>query len=763
MKKTNMILSSIIAVFMVLSVISGCEQQIINGNGKYGPGTYQEVSFDLGKEVKTKTFTSEKELDAFLKNVQTSSGNYYGGGGMMMKSASAPTAVREEMIALDSSVGSSGEGSVSALPNDHSQTNNQVESVDEADIIKTDGDYIYTVSNNVLFIVKAYPGEDAKVVSKLKFESMNPESIFLSGNHLAVFGNFYDNDYFKKINYFPRSGMSFFNVYDISDKENPKLVKEYKFDGNFFRGRMYGDYVYLITNTYPRYNVYPMPLMYSGTEKIAMPIDHIYYYDMPYSNPTFVNIHAINLNDLSEEVESKSIAVDSTENMYMSEKNLYIASTDYINEYEIQRKIAIDLLEPMLTDSDKVLIEKIKQTDDDVLSKYEKDQKIYQIIESYSQMLTQDEQQDLSDKADKKMREEMKKYKYMEYTVINKISIDGNKIEPVANGKIPGRINNQFSMDEKDDVLRIATTVSQRWSSYFTETSAGSVSGSTGVAQVVEASPDIVSEKAVATSAKLAVNSVSPDVRIMPPIRNGFQESMNNVYTLDSNLEIMDSIEGLAEGEQIFSTRFMGDRLYMVTFRQVDPFFVVDLSDPTDIEVLGKLKIPGFSRYLHPYDKDTIIGIGQDASDSGRAKGFKVSLFDVSDVENPKEIAKYVSDSDYASSTALWEHRAFLFSKDKELMVIPIYNYDYQDPTENYNGALVFKVTKDEIKLRGLIDHSQGTNTQYYWSPMVERSLYIEDLLYTKSPGLLRINKIDTLDKVKNVDLDYSDIPIKVY
>ena len=103
----------------------------------------------------------------------------------------------------------------------------------------------------------------------------------------------------------------------------------------------------------------------------------------------------------------------------------------------------------------------------------------------------------------------------------------------------------------------------------------------------------------------------------------------------------------------------------MVTFEQVDPFFVIDLSNPKKIKELGKLKIPGFSRYLHPYDKNTIIGIGKDATETGRTKGLKISLFDVSDVENPEEIAKYVSESRYADSTALYEHKAFLFSKEK--------------------------------------------------------------------------------------------------
>jgi uncharacterized secreted protein with C-terminal beta-propeller domain len=137
-------------------------------------------------------------------------------------------------------------------------------------------------------------------------------------------------------------------------------------------------------------------------------------------------------------------------------------------------------------------------------------------------------------------------------------------------------------------------------------------------------------------------------------------------------------------------------------------------------------------------------------------------LFDVTDVENPKEVAKYVGDDKYAYSSALYEHKAFLFSKDKDLMVIPVYNYDYQNAENNYNGAFVFKISKDEIKLRGLIDHSKATE-YYYWQPSVERSLYINDMLYTKSLSMIRINRLDTLLGVKNVTLTPMTSKIPIY
>lgn len=687
-------------------------------------GTYSTAElFDPAAELEAKTFKSEQEFTDFVK--KNAASNYYGYYGGLRGGVMYDLAIEKSIssVAPTAAAGDSANAAVqvNAEEGGYSTTNNQVRGVDEGDIMKTDGEYIYTVTGNTVFIIKAYPGEDAEIVSTIKLKSQ-PSGLFIKGDKLVVYGNFYDLDYFKEIDFVPKQGMTFFNIYDVSDHSEPDLVKEYKFEGNYFESRMYGDFVYFITTTGSYYrDVYPTPLVIDGTVKSSIAYDSIYYYPIPYQSVQFANIHAVDLSSPDNDVESKSVAVESSQNMYMSEKNIFITYTEYINEWELRQKIIIDLLTPELTDSDKELIEKIKETDNDVLSQAEKDSKILQIVQTYASYMTEAEQEDFNDQVEEELQEKLDEYEYMEYTIINKVSVDNGKIEIVANGKVPGHVNNQFSMDEYENVLRIATTISQRWSYLKGESQE--------------------------------------------------TQSTNNVFTLDEDLELLDSLKGLAKGETIQSTRFMGDRLYMVTFRQVDPFFVIDLSNPKDIKELGLLKIPGFSRYLHPYDENTIIGIGRDASTTGQTRGLKISLFDVSDVENPKEIAKFVTDERYAQSTAEYEHKAFLFSKANNMLVIPAYSYDYGrcwgdvctegGSATGYNGAFVFKVTKDEITLRGLIDHSTGA--KYYYSPAVERSLYIQDELYTKSPNLLRINKIDDLSKVKNIELQAGGSPYPVY
>ena len=303
-------------------------------------------------------------------------------------------------------------------------------------------------------------------------------------------------------------------------------------------------------------------------------------------------------------------------------------------------------------------------------------------------------------------------------TGVHKIKLDNGNIEGIADGSVPGWVLNQFSMDESNNYFRIATTTGHAW---------------------------------------------------------GVSTSKNNVYILDADLKIVGRLEDLAPGEQIYSARFMGDRLYLVTFKKVDPLFVIDLKDPTAPKVLGKLKIPGYSNYLHPYDETHIIGLGKEAIDSEKGnfawyQGVKLSLFDVSDVANPREVAKLEIGNRGTDSPALSDHKAFLFSREKNLLVIPILEARI-DPSIYggrvqaniygdyvYQGAYVFQISTEGIQLRGRITHLKGDEllkSGYWFSSeySVYRCLYIGENLYTISGGMVKINSLSDLSELKAIPL----------
>ena len=213
------------------------------------------------------------------------------------------------------------------------------------------------------------------------------------------------------------------------------------------------------------------------------------------------------------------------------------------------------------------------------------------------------------------------------------VKVDLN-LEPLADGEIPGRLLNQFSMDEYRDYLRVATTFGDE----------------------------------------------------------------NDLYVLDERLKVAGKITGFGEDERIYAVRFIGDRGYIVTFRETDPFFVIDLSDPKNPEIRGELKIPGFSSYLHPVSEHLILGVGREGS------YVKLSLFDVSDAANPKEISRYTLKESW--SEVLYNHHAFLMDSKHGIFFLPAGNHGY---VFSYDGGL---------ELVKAID-----------APAV-RALYIDDYLY---------------------------------
>jgi len=289
---------------------------------------------------------------------------------------------------------------------------------------------------------------------------------------------------------------------------------------------------------------------------------------------------------------------------------------------------------------------------------------------------------------------------------------------------------NQFSMDENREYLRIATTTGSTWGT-------------------------------------------------------GQNMSQNNVYVLDESMSIVGRIENIAPGERIYSARFMGDRAYLVTFKNTDPLFVLDLKKPTEPKILGALKIPGYSDYLHPYDENHLIGFGKDTieienknaqgevvSTQAYYQGMKLALFDVSDVHNPQELYKEIIGDRGTESELLRNHKALLFDKEKELLAFPVtvmkIPAEQKEKDANaimygqfaYQGAYIYQLNlKDGFTLRGRITHLSEEDLlkagyrSYNRENEVKRILYIGDTLYTLSDGMVKAHGLVDLVERKAVQL----------
>ncbi len=666
-----------------------------------------------------KKISSQEELKDILEASSLLGGNFYDvrmTRSVMAVAESMGEFVGEDldmMMAVPTMESSKDESGGS----DYSTTNVQVQNVDEPDYIKNDSKYVYIVSQNTLSIIDAYPAESAKLILKiaLDIDSQHIQNMFLNDDRLVIFYNGQsDDEIIPQYDFVPRRSYSLVThalIVDVSDKEHPTILKDYSIDGHFMDARMIGNYAYFVTNSNVDYQYPRLPVIMEDSIRIMTP--DAFYFDNVEQFSNFNTLTAIDI--FGDKINSESFLMGHTGTFYVSEDNFYLTYQQNMpfGFYEnSSRDRFFDVVVPLLPNNIQEQIKAI-QNDSSINSSVQWI-KISELMQkSYNQM-DKNEKEELFEKIrealnqyDAKIQEDTRK------TVIHKISIDEDKIKYVAKGTVPGRLLNQFSMDENGDRFRVATTTE-----YY--------------------------------------------------IQHQGMIRANAVYVLDEQLNIVGELDEIAPDESIFSARFMGDRLYLVTFQQIDPFFVIDLSADTP-KILGELKIPGFSNYLHPYDEEHVIGIGRDTKevDNGRVQqlGIKIALFNVADVKNPKVADDIIVGDSSTHSEALYEHKSFFFDKKSRVLSIPIsgdaeslsgiINSKKFAPDHNrWSGFYVFDLNSSEgFNLKGTITHSAAKDSRYYGMSNA-RTFYIDEILYTSSEGYLKMNFLDSLEEVNSIKLE---------
>jgi inhibitor of cysteine peptidase len=696
------VLSAIVLVSMIYAF--GSTSTILpSGQNPSGPGGTSTVG-NLPNQILSgmKTFSSIDELRNYINN--TSQQSYYFAGGPLdsqffgsTTSISAPSYSLGVTQNLPSAAGTS-----SKAADSYSTTNVQVAGVDEPDTVKTDGQYIYTVStsqnpgyyfggynlqtSNAIYIISANP-QNPQIISKISLgNDTEPAGLFLSqdSSKLVVLASKYQVYAYANEPiplYSTRLGVAmlgpyqsdvytYINVYDISNKANPVLARNFTVTGSYFDSRMIDNYVYAVVSqpAIVYNNTVNLPAIYNGKNEYGLAPTSIYYTDMVQpSYYTFTSFFGMNILDNSQQPTNMTIMMGGASTMYVSTNNMYVTYPTWTSGGE--------------------------------------------------------------------------------YTSIYRVSINASQLTFEAQGNVTGYTINQYSMDEYNGYFRIATNFQN-------------------------------------TTISKTFSSFQP-------------KQMNNIYVLNSDLTTIGKLEGVAQNENLYAARFMGNRCFLVTFKQTDPFFVIDLINPVAPKVAGELKIPGYSSYLHPYDENHVIGLGSESQiNSGwESTNVKLSLFDVTDINNPSEIANYMVQGNYTSSIALNDPKAFLFDLQKQLLVIPvsINNYYYyvnnsgsatsgsqtiQPPapevspgaiistTDSWQGAYVFNVNLNGgFTLKGTVTHldpaslnSQGylKDSSTYWNTQnnwITRSLYIGNTLYTMSNAQVKLNSLTDMTQIAQINL----------
>lgn len=593
----------------------------------------------------------------------------------------------------------SGFGFTNSALGDYSGTNVQVNGVDESDIVKSDGKYIYTVNGSGVHIIETTLDGQTKLVASILNNEDNDsasnedevyslaEDIYLANNKLVIIfnsstsfaskvlpNNMYSS-YLIDDDYYSISSSTRVDIYDITDPANPVFERTFSQDGSIVSTRMIGNTLYIVSNYY----VSPQSIEDYKTmvpnvrdscyeEGETLPLDYACINLLPdFEDTSYLVTTSLDITGTIPAETNALLGAGST--VYSSTDNLYV-----VRQKLDELKINSDEYEKFIT-----------YLPDDMADEYEK-------FKTY-------------------LPDDMA-YEYFSMTEIIKYSLAGGKITLSAMGEVPGYTYDQYAMDEHNGYFRIA--VNNRYTNKDNE-----------------------------------------------------YINMASLFILDENLSIVGSLVDMAHDEEIKSVRFMGEKIYIVTFKQVDPLFVIDASDPYNPTVLGELKIPGFSEYLHPYSEDILIGVGYNTKtdyyeyyddiskktireEFETTDGIKLSLFDVSDPLNPIEIDTYSLDGETESSV-MHDPKAFLFSKRNNLIGFPVESYS-DDYSSHY---YILHVDESGFSYIGKISNNTANNSNYAWDYSAERGLYIGDVLYTVSLRNIVASDMHSLDFVSETELPY--------
>ena len=498
---------------------------------------------------------------------------------------------------------------------DHYETNVQVEGVDESDIIKTDGKYIYYFNVDKINIAKKNPDGTLVILKPLKMpENIYFEDFFLFDDKLAVIGEDYNQ----------MSITSNVILYDVKNPDNPVKIRQNSQEGRYVSSRRKGNIIYLVTE----YSVYPdrriIPYATDDVDKTVKSVDLSKFTVFPdWNKDTVTVITSIPADDKTP--SERYSYFTGADTVYMSENYVAVSYTEYPFMYY-----------PLLNFDNTVR--------DDAIIK----------------------------------RESVK-------THITLYKIDGTTLSANGSNTVDGELIDQFAMDEYNGRFRAAYTSDDE--------------------------------------------------------KNG-----SSVDVFDDKMQKVGSLSGIAKGEKIYSVRFMGEKAYMVTFKQVDPFFVIDLSKDTP-KITGELKIPGYSNYLHPVRDNLILGFGHDTKtgETGNIfnEGFKISLFDVSDVNNPVEIDKTIIGGAGTTSPLNYDHKSLMYRKSDDCFAFPITVYD--DP-DGYAGVYVYRISpSNKLTFVGRVTHDTTGFKNIKYSQRIQRAIYIGDVLYTVSPECIYANDINDM------------------
>lgn len=606
---------------------------------------------------------------------------------------------------------------------DYTVTNVQEAGADELDSVKNDGTYMYSVQNNDVHITQVWPPEEMKDVSVIrgigesKYSDMYVRGLMLSGDKLLVLGTAWTwNDDDDKWWY--SESASVVNVYDVSDHTAPKLIKTHKVDGNIEDARLIKNRLHVVSSA-------------------EMGVSWYELYDLAVADipgvPRFVSPWE------DDDFSYDDWTSEQWDEYYDKQESWFDAREENIKKYLpnirawVEQKYSSmdDLKWPKYTDG---TVKRDAVSCSDVYIPATSSQKDGLLLISE---ISGDNFENFSAKA-------VSDYGWLIYASTENLYVVSNssywwsdcmfdekgckpyshihhfnlgdangQVKYVNSGEVEGMIHDQFWLSEYDGHLRVVSSPIYWWGN-------------------------------------------SPE---------GHSLSVYDVNT-PSVMKLTGSVSGFGKDERVYSSRMFGKKGFVVSFRNTDPLFSFDLSDPNAPKLAGKLEIPGYSSYIHPVGENHLLTIGEDGDENGRLTGIQLQLFDVTDLAHPVQkyktvIAQDISEDDYSSygwSEAMYDHHAMNYHEKSGLLAVPInisswtaYNYHH------FSGMLIYKITPDtDFELIGGVDHADLVNNERYWWTNLDRArFYFKDAgVYDKNAYVYTISgkgiKVNDANNPKN-------------
>ncbi len=611
---------------------------------------------------------------------------------------------------------------VSTTTTSFSKTNVQVEGVDEPDMVKTNGRLITVASGNKVFVVDV---AEKRVLSTLIMRNDHVKGLFLHDDELIIITESLSSPYPLRAEVEcrclvvpPGTTNTTVYIYNLTEASNPVLLGEVSVTGSMLNSRITGSNLYLVINMY--FNEPAVPLINNN----PIPLESLIAVDQ---NPnSYTIILALDVESLNYTVYTFITGGGSW--LYMSHENLYVAYEKGLNILEVY----ISVLRAFVKHLPNGIASNVSKA---LESGYVEE--ALGIVEKYLAELDEKAR----DKMLAEIAEDVNKEVRSEATVFYVFSVNGLEVKLRGSFKVAGMLLDQFSMEEMDGFFITATTNNNYSVKVVYEPLVKPFYGGTRETQETRIKVSECDESGVCVTRELILLTSGgtpgipyeytvPRLMITTYVAG---ETSNNVFTVDlGSLQIAGSLRGLASGERIYSARLIDDVFFLVTFRQVDPLFAIDMSDPENPRVLGYLKIPGFSEYLHPLPNGRLLGIGLEDSN------LKISLFDVTDPTSMKEISTVRLSP--AWSMALYDHHAVTVNLNKYLVLIPISSYAW---TYASDGILALTYRGDVLKVESLLQHDNAV-----------RSLYVGGELFTVSTNRIKIYDINTLKELGEIQLE---------